>query len=1152
MAGFFLSMRAGAVTFIITAELQAIAALPPVREPPRVVMMKHIALIGVLLSLFALSAGDSLAQSFGRNKIQHRDYSWHVLSTPHFDIHFYEGEEAFSVRAAMVLEDGYRMLAEKLNAELPWRVPVILYASHNEFLETNVSLSLLPEGVQAFAEPSRRRIVLPFTGSFTAFHHTAVHELAHVFTFSIVYNRLMDSVFTRNYLFAMPGWLAEGLAEYLSVGWDPDSDMFIRDAVIYDYLIDLDYVSGYYTYKEGQSVMNYIADTYGHRKILEILTALGTSRNANYALKRTIGIDIRELNRQWQRSLRKHYWSNFAHKTDVEQIGRRLTDHVKDHGYYNTKPVLSPDGERIVFFTDRDGLIDIYLISALDGQVLRKLVSGHRSNRFESLHFFSSSLCFSPDGTKIAFVAKSKGRDVLYLVRTSDGDVIKTIEINSDGLSAPDWSPLGDSIVLTAIWRGQTDLVLVDVDSGSYKQLTNDVDDQLTPRFFPDGRRIVYTYYPEVTAPAPNSLSGENLKILGEMDFISGHNVRLDATLDIYMMDTESGETAPLVKTSGDDTNPLVLDDGKRIVFTSDESGISNLYIGDIETGAFQRFTDVLGGVFTPDVQEEKGRLTFAAFVNGGYDIFVTDDFDELITMNYGEAPVDIIARNTAGKIELPAPPAGVDSTGVLGPFTMSDTTGGAPDSAPISGRAPEVTNIPSVPAAGIDSTGVLGPFTMSDTTGGAPDSAPVSGEAWDKTPVPSLSADADSSIGRDRGSIRYVADTPFEWRTAGPDSIVEGVNAPVGKTEIESRGATVSPYKVRLSPDFIGQGAGFYFSTGLGFGLSNTIALSDMLGNHRAVFAFNIYRDIQDSDFLLSYYYLKKRIDYGIGLFQFKNFLNSRITSVGESFLDYRLFTEKNYGLFAMMSVPFSTFYRMDLEFQGFVSDREFFEQIYEDPETHNLVFEPTRSSRRRLIEPSISFVHDASFYSYFGPVEGSRWIVSLAKGIAFGGDDVSRTTGYVDYRWYRRLFYRNSIAFRFAFAASEGTDPRSFYLGGPLTLRGYDYLEFEGTRLGLMSVEYRYPLIDALIFGWPARWGFGNIGGTAFFDAGSTWRKDDFTPFKKDAGGLQFEDIKADYGFGMYFNLGFLLLNFQFAWETDLRSTGDSQFHFFLGPTF
>jgi outer membrane protein assembly factor BamA len=249
-----------------------------------------------------------------------------------------------------------------------------------------------------------------------------------------------------------------------------------------------------------------------------------------------------------------------------------------------------------------------------------------------------------------------------------------------------------------------------------------------------------------------------------------------------------------------------------------------------------------------------------------------------------------------------------------------------------------------------------------------------------------------------------------------------------------------------------------------------------------------------------------------------------------------------------------------MDIGLQAYVSDREFFEPS--DPYTTGFFYERTNQSRRRLVEPSLAFIHDSSFFGPFGPVEGSRWRVEASQGVGVTSDAVSRTTGVVDYRWYKMLWYRNSFAFRLLGGASVGDDKRTFSLGGPLALRGFgwDDRTVRGSRFGMSSVEYRFPLVDALIFGWPGRWGFTNVGGTAFFDTGLAWDNELdpglYNPnpklFRTDRRGLQFEDLKGDYGFGTYFNLGYLLLNFQFAWQTDLNTTGDYQFHFFIGPTF
>jgi len=177
----------------------------------------------------------------------------------------------------------------------------------------------------------------------------------------------------------------------------------------------------------------------------------------------------------------------------------------------------------------------------------------------------------------------------------------------------------------------------------------------------------------------------------------------------------------------------------------------------------------------------------------------------------------------------------------------------------------------------------------------------------------------------------------------------------------------------------------------------------------------------------------------------------------------------------------------------------------------------------------------------------------VSIAKGVAFENRDVSRTTGYADWRWYNTIFWRNSIALRFTGAASVGEDRRVFFLGGPTTLRGYDYQQFDGTKMWFASAEYRFPLFDYIIFGWPGRWGFSNIGGTAFFDIGSAYY--DRWPQLRDATakGLRLDEAHADAGFGVYMYVGYFLMSFQFAWPTDLYVFDqDMQFHFYLGPTF
>jgi hypothetical protein len=732
-------------------------------------------------------------------------------------------------------------------------------------------------------------------------------------------------------------------------------------------------------------------------------------------------------------------------------------------------------------------------------------VSGSKSNRYESLHVLTGALCFDPVGDRVAFVAKSGGHDALF-VRNYKTGAERRYDIKSNGLAGPAWNPIKDEVVLSATFHGQTDLISVNLKDGSTKRLTTDAADQLTPSFFPDGKRLAFVYYPEVTIPVPSDFTtGENKRRLAEIDFMSPNNVIHGESYDIWEYDMASGKMRPLVESAGDDTEPYIMQDNKTIIYASDESGVNNLHTGNIETRQYHRFTDVLGGLFTPSVHEEKGRIAFSAFVRGGWDVFVSDDLNTMLARNFPQPEKSVLAYQPARM------PASEDSSAALPDTTLAQAT----------------------------------PVTRSDST--------ASGTAGD------IDIDTyEPTMHPMTPTASQPEPEPGATKTASSSHV--GVRPPVDVSdEPQFRGATVRGYKMRLSPDFIGAGGGLYFSSSFGFGIANSIALSDMLGDHHLMFAFNLYQDIAQSDFLIAYTYLKRRADFSFGAYQFSSFFDSRVSSVGETFSTYRLFSERNYGAFAQMSLPFNKFYRMETNLQAYYSDRDF----YDDSRLGSGFLPATEQSLVRLIEPSLAFVHDSSFFGPFGPVEGSRWRASIARGVAFEDRDVSRTTGYLDWRRYNTIFWRNSIAMRLTAAASTGEDRRVFFLGGPTTLRGYDYygnrdpldprVGLEGTKMWMASFEYRFPLFDYIIFGWPGQWGFSNIGGTVFFDVGHAWYDRWPKTLNTSVNHLELNDARADVGFGVYMDVGFFLASFQFAWPTNLyRIDEDMQFHFYLGPTF
>ena len=115
----------------------------------------------VTACLTLLSAAPLSAQYFGQNKVQFKKLDFQILKTEHFDIYFYPQEREGIAIAARMAERWHARLERLFEHTLRGRQPLVLYASHPDFEQTNTIQGDLGEGTGGVTEPLRRRIVLP-------------------------------------------------------------------------------------------------------------------------------------------------------------------------------------------------------------------------------------------------------------------------------------------------------------------------------------------------------------------------------------------------------------------------------------------------------------------------------------------------------------------------------------------------------------------------------------------------------------------------------------------------------------------------------------------------------------------------------------------------------------------------------------------------------------------------------------------------------------------------------------------------------------------------------------------------------------------------------------------------------------------------------
>ncbi len=1042
--------------------------------------------------LFLLVPAAAHAQYFGQNKVQYNRYDWKSIESDHFEVYFYAGLDSLAMRVLDLAEKTNVVLSKRMGHSLGRKVPIILYGSHNDFSQTNVTPELIGGGTGGFTEVLRNRVVLPFTGSYEDLRHVVVHELTHAFMFDMLYQGSAAALIARQSFYNVPLWFAEGMAEYFSLGMESNAEIFLRDGTVEGYLPPLPYSGGYIVYKQGQSAVSYLVRRYGEDRLRDVLRRARQMRNFERAFEKSVGLSESKFDEQWRTWLRKQYWPTVATKDSPEQFARRLTDHRKDESVLNTAPAISPQGDRVAFFSDRRQYTDVYILSALDGKLLRRVIRGERNVQFESIPSFRSTMSWSRDGRRLALTAKSGGRDVLYVVNADDGHVQKRIELPCEALYDPAWSPVSDSIVVAGVDQGRSDLWVVDVASGASHRITDDAYDEKSPTWSPDGTQLAFSsdrLAPVVLHPERHQLGF--------------------GRYGLFTLDLAGGAVRPLLDTAGDDRSPAWSPDGRLVAFVSDYTGAPNIFVFDRDDSSVTQLTDVLGGVESLSWSRQNDRLVFSAYNRGGYDLFAVRE-----------------PLSSAGVLTRlrRAHPAAARTLAALHDEAR-DSTATPPSHAALTmawndSLAFEPSNAAEAKPAQRDTLRL-------DRLEPGPDPGWARGGPQ---PFPALP-----------DTVRPLATRVPLQETGGPFALPDSV-----------LGQRASPYRPRLGPDY--GGGSFYAATGYGFIGSMQFQFADFLGNHSLFVATDVFTNsLQETNALAIYSYLPRRWDYSVGVFHFKDYFDSPVSSLGESFGASRLFSERNYGALASVSYPFDRFHRAEFGLTQTFLERQFFAE-----DGFGGVFETDRQFRS-VTAPSVSLVGDNALVGYYGPVNGQRYNLTFSPALDVFPNALVYETATLDARRYWDLTRGYTFYGRVLSGYSGGKSPQTFRVGGYSTLRGYPNFDILASRLAMLTLEFRFPFIQQLGLVGPLPLGMFNLRGAVFGDVGATWNKDQTLRVSHVVDGSRVlydprvgPGVGLDFGTGIRTSVLFLLLKLDVAWRTDLADVSRPTWHFSIGPEF
>jgi hypothetical protein len=552
---------------------------------------------------------------------------WFTLETPHFRIHYHGGLQEPAQRTAQLAEQLETRLAKWLG-RAPSEVTEIVLTDFSDSSNGSAAVLPYPTIVLFVTAPDDLSVLNDYDDWMpTLLSHEDTHivHLDQVSGLPALFNRIFGKQAAPNQL--QPHWLLEGLAVYaesrLSSGGRLRStqfDMYMRADVIDDNFATIDQITNvprrwpgatlWYLY--GSKFVEFIANLYGESVFATIAADAGDDVMpfaVNRPIFRATGRTFTDLYAAFKLSVQRRAHEQVA---AVEARGRREGRRLTFHGRGTSSPRFVPNrclqtlhlrGPSLLYFRDdghdTPGFATVTLQAGNQAElgdliarsnggsaaltpecdlVFQSTAPSHRLYYFNDL-FLQQRGTTSPRGWEGGLQRLTTGR------RARD----------------PDVSHDGRHVAYVTDRAGTTTLRLADLHEparlDNERALVPSVRNEqvFTPRFSPDDRYVAYGVWTR-----------------------GGYR-------DIRLFDRQSATTFSFWSDRSIDQEPSWSPDGRFLFFSSDRSGISNIYALELATGQLRQVTNVLTGAFMPEVSPDGRTLVYVGYGTEGFDLYFID-----------------------------------------------------------------------------------------------------------------------------------------------------------------------------------------------------------------------------------------------------------------------------------------------------------------------------------------------------------------------------------------------------------------------------------------------------------------------------------------------------------------------------------------------
>ncbi len=509
---------------------------------------------------------------FGKNRIQYKKFNWKFYQSPNFNVYYNQGGLELAKFVVQLAEEELDSIETDIDYSLQRRATLIIYNNYDDYKSSNIGLGIDWQNAGGLTRLVNNKIPLYFDGNHNTFRLKVREGISQILTNNILFGDNIGEFASNQALLDLPKWLTDGYVEYIAQPWSIEKDDALKNVILsgdynnfYQFAFDKPILA-------GNAFWYYIARKYKPQNVTYFLYLARLYKSLNTASERICKKKFKEVLADFMNDEQELYVTDIKQRRNAPRGKLSVVEDVSKSDYYHFAANPNPKNNSYAVVQFTKGVYKVkYFDNLYDEKTLvdygvRTIVGDMNPNM--------PILAWDGKGSRLLCIYTKEGKTNMFVY-----DVIANIkrfkqEIEGfDQILDAGFIFDANTLLLSAVKNGHSDIYTYRIDNGKTKQITNDVYDDLDPTFvsFPGRLGIIFaSNRPGINAPnSDTTLPSRN-------------------HFNIFLADinnnSEFRQITQLTNMKYGDARYPMQYNQNHFTFISDENGINNRWAGFFTT----------------------------------------------------------------------------------------------------------------------------------------------------------------------------------------------------------------------------------------------------------------------------------------------------------------------------------------------------------------------------------------------------------------------------------------------------------------------------------------------------------------------------------------------------------------------------------------